>query len=869
MSYPTELIKTCRNKILDLREHQKKEFAQGADISELLSQASSAVDQVLINLWQHFIPESNPKDSASLIATGGYGRRELHPGSDIDLMILLPKKHPRELETAIAEFLTVLWDIGLEIGHSVRTQKETIAACKGDITIATSLQEARLIIGDTEQYDLMLAATGPKKIWPSKEFFQAKFEEQHIRHHRYRDTAYNLEPNIKGNIGGLRDIQVIAWVLKRHFDADYLYELVDLDFLTQQEYDDLDTAKRFLWKIRFALHCLNNGREDRLLFDSQIKIAEQLGYIGTDSRKPVELFMRDYYRSALTVSRLNWMFLQMFREHILETKKPVIKKIDQQLQIRNEYLDITDEEAFEKDPSLILRLFSVWQQNVSLRGITALTNRKLHEALHYIDESFRNNSDNKKIFLSFFNTPTKIYNTLARMNRHGVLGRFMPSFGEIVGHMQFDMFHAYTVDAHILFVIKEIENLLTNKNEDEHINEIVASLSKPNILILSGLFHDIAKGRDGDHSTLGAADVLKFGKAFGLSEKDIELLSFLVDRHLILSITAQKKDIDDPAVIAEFADIADNKRKLKYLYLLTIADVKGTNPALWNQWKAVLFAKLYKYTLNHFENLAPNTQEHIESKKHAALKQLSKEYPVEDIKNTWSLVDDEYFLRHSPGEIRWHTRVLQTEKKLPIIAIRKQRTGHLSSYNENKALDLFVASVYDSQLFTKVCVALDDLNLDIYNAKLFRNKRKIQNQDTVALTFRVRETNSDILIDDNRKDQINATIKSVLKSDEKYRLPKPKVTRQMRAFSSPTKVTFGTDPSDSYTTIEVKALDRQGLLAMISYCFAECDIDITLAKITTLGERAEDVFYISDNKQQKLNSEQQKQLSKKIHEILD
>jgi len=869
MPYPTELINTCRQRIASFKEEQKQDFADGADITTLLNQASNTIDEVLIQLWQHFVPNTNPKDSASLIATGGYGRGELHPGSDIDLMILLPKKYPKALENGLSEFLTVLWDIGLEVGHSVRTLKETISACKSDITIATCLQEARLINGDTEQFSTMLEATGPKKIWPSKKFFQAKFDEQHVRHHRYRDTAYNLEPNVKGNIGGIRDIQVIAWVLKRHFDADTINELVGLGFLTQQEFDELHAAKLFLWKIRFALHSLNNGREDRLLFDSQIKIAEQFGYLGTESRRPVELFMRDYYRSALTVSRLNWMLLQLFREHILETKKPNIKKIDAQLQIRNDYLDIVSEDVFENDHSLILRLFSVWQKNVDLRGITARTNRKLHEALDCIDDDFRNNAEHKQIFLDLFNTPVKIYNTLARMNRHGVLGRFMPSFGDIVGHMQFDMFHAYTVDAHILFVIKEIENLLTQKHDDELINELVASLSKPNILILSGLFHDIAKGRGGDHSTLGAADVLAFGKNFGLKEKDIELLSFLVDRHLVLSVTAQKKDIDDPAVISEFADIADNKRKLKYLYLLTIADVKGTNPELWNQWKAVLFAKLYKYTLNHFENLSPNTEEHLQSKKKAALKQLSKEYPVEDIKKTWALIDDEYFIRHSPGEIRWHTRVLQEQAKLPIIAIRKQRTGHLSSYNENKALDLFVANVNDSQLFTKVCVALDDLNLDIYNAKLYRNKKLINSQDTIALTFRVREGNRDVLINDNRKEQIHQTITAVLNSDEKYRLPAPKVTRQMRVFSSPTKVTFGTDPSDTYTTIELDTLDRQGLLAMIGYCFAESGINITLAKITTIGERAEDVFYISDNKQQKLNPEQQANIEKRIREILD
>lgn len=869
MPYPTELITSSKQRLQELRDSQESQFLAGKDVGLLLRDASDSVDAILIDLWQHYLGDTQNAKQPCLIATGGYGRRELHPGSDIDLMVLLPKKHDKSLEQPISEFLTVLWDIGLEVGHSVRNLKETITASKSDITIATSLQEARLITGCEEQFNAMLDATGPKKMWASKEFFQAKFEEQTQRHHRHRDTAYNLEPNIKGNIGGLRDVQVIAWVLKRHFDADFLIELVDLGFLTKQEYDEMDAAKNFLWKIRFALHLLNKGREDRLLFDAQIKIAQQFDYVPTDSRKPVELFMRDYYHSALTLSRLNWMLLQMFREAILEKKNPVIKNINLQLQSRNNYLDIVNDNEFEKDPSLILKIFSVWQRHEKLRGITARTNRKLHEALYKIDDAFRNAPEHKAIFLSLFSHTPRIFNTLSRMNRHGVLGRFLPTFGDIVGHMQFDLFHAYTVDAHILFVIKELQNLLTVQHDEKPLQDAVDSIDKPDILLLAGLFHDIAKGRGGDHSTLGMQDVADFGEAYGLSQEDIALLKFLVDKHLLLSVTAQKKDIDDPAIITKFAEQVENKRQLKYLYLLTIADVKGTNPKLWNQWKAVLFAKLYQYTLTNFKGRVTDIQEHIQRKKHSTLKRLSKEYKATDIEHAWNALDDEYFLRHSYGEIRWHTRVMLAQESMPTVSIRRQSTHRVNTYDEQKALDIFVAASYDNHLFTKVCVALDDLNLDVYNAKLFRNNKLIRGMQAVALTFRVRETKSDIRINDSRIDQINQSITAILKSDEKYKMPTMRLTRQMRVFDSPTKITYSSDPSDSYTILELDTLDCPGLLAMVSYCFSELDVDINLAKITTIGERAEDVFYLTDINQKKLSLEHQQRLSDKIHLVLD
>jgi len=870
MPYPSELLQRCKSKVILLRDQQKQDFANGIAVSILLKQASDSIDEILSDLWLHYLSPFTDTKKPSLIATGGYGRAELHPGSDIDLMVLLPKKHSKELEAPISEFLTVLWDIGLEIGHSVRNLKQTIIASKSDITIATSLQEARLIIGDADNFTAMQKAIGPEKIWPSKKFLQAKQEEQLQRHQRYRDTTYNLEPNVKGNIGGLRDLQVIAWVLKRHYDANSLEELVALDFLTQNEFDELDKAKKFLWKIRFALHLLNNGREDRLLFDNQIKIAEQLGYQEQDSRKPVEVFMRDYYRTAQALARLNHMLLQMFREDILEHKKyPVKHKIDEQLQSRDDYLDLSNENAFLNNPSLILRIFSVWQTHGKLRGITARTNRKLHEVLPLINDEFRSDAINKQVFLNLFKHPKRIFNTLSRMNRHKVLGFYLPVFGKIVGHMQFDLFHAYTVDAHILFVIKELENLLTDEHEDPLLKKAVAAIDKPEILLLSGLFHDIAKGRGGDHSTVGAQDVVKFVHEYAIDEEDGELLRWLVEQHLILSITAQKKDIDDPAVVKTFAELVQNKRKLDYLYLLTVADVKGTNPKLWNQWKAVLFAKLYHYTSAYFDQQTPSADEHLAAKKLDAIQKLSDEHNKEQVESIWKLLDDDYFLRHSPGEIRWHTRVLLTEHHFPLLSIRRQSTRHITSYNDKKALDLFFVAAYDPHLFTRICVALEALNLDITSAKLFRNSKLVEQQDSLALTFRVRETNREILIDDARKQQVQTNLTQILDSDSSYQLVSNRVTRQMRLFSRPTSIRFSNDPSDSLTIMEMDTLDRPGLMAMVSYCFSELNIDVNLAKIMTVGESAEDVFYLSDQNQQKLSQTLQTELAKLLQQTLD
>ena len=442
----------------------------------------------------------------------------------------------------------------------------------------------------------MRRALAPERVWPTRDFFEAKVAEQTARHHRYHDTAYNLEPNVKSSPGGLRDIQTIGWVAKRHFGGDSLEELVEHGFLAKSELRKLKTAQAFLWKIRFALHVLTNRREDRLLFDHQIRLAKMFGYEDATYTLAVEQFMQRYYRTAMDVSLLNEMLLQLFREAILTGPNAAPVPVNPRFQIRNDYLEITNDDVFDRYPSALLELFVVIEQNPSIRGVRASTIRQLTRHLWLIDEEFRQHPRNHRLFFEILRAPSGVTHELRRMNLYGVLGRYIPAFGRIVGRMQYDLFHAYTVDAHTLFVVSNLRRLAMAKYDHEfpELSRIMQSLPKQELAYLAAIFHDIAKGRGGDHSELGSVDAEAFCLEQGLSPYDARLVAWLVRNHLVLSVTAQKKDISDPKVIHEFAQLVGDQNHLDYLYVLTVADVRGTNPKLWNNWKASLFAGFYQ-----------------------------------------------------------------------------------------------------------------------------------------------------------------------------------------------------------------------------------------------------------------------------------
>src|SRR5919109_2373497 len=645
-----------RERLRSANEELKARFLAGNPVEELVYARAALVDTVLREAWRLHCAAF---PGWALIAVGGYGRAELHPCSDIDILLLVPQPPDSSGGAVIERLVAFLWDIGLEVGHSVRTVGECAEECVGDVGVMTTLLEARLVTGDAQLLGAMRSALAPERLWPVKPFFEAKLREQAERHLKANDTAYNLEPNVKTGPGGLRDIQTIAWVAKRHFGADTLDGLATHGFLTVAELRRLQQAQAFLWKVRFGLHTLTGRREDRLLFDHQIKLAQSFGYEDASYTLAVEQFMQRYYRTVMDVSLLNELLLQLFREAILtETAPP--RPLSPRFQVRNDYLEAVNDEIFARTPSTLLELFVVLQQNPDVKGVRASTIRAIHKNLWLIDEEFRQNPRNHRLFMEILRAPAGVTHELRRMNTYGVLGRYIPAFGRIVGRMQYDLFHAYTVDAHTLFVVSNLRRFALARYDHEFpkLAQIFRALPKQEIAYLAAIFHDIAKGRGGDHSELGSVDAEAFCLEQGLSRYDARLVSWLVLNHLELSVTAQKQDISDPEVINAFARKVGDETHLDYLYVLTSADVRGTNPKLWNSWKASLFRDLYQRVKRALRRglESPIDPEHLVRETQDAARRLLLERGVaeRDIASAWTRFSAGYFLQHSPEEIAWH-----------------------------------------------------------------------------------------------------------------------------------------------------------------------------------------------------------------------
>ncbi len=817
----------------------KARFEAGESVVALVHARSKQVDDLLIQLWNDHVPDCG----ATLVAVGGYGRGELHPGSDVDVMILLPESLPKHCEESLSGFVTCLWDVGLEVGHSVRTVAQCTDEAGADLTIATTLMESRLLAGPADLFREMEAAIQPDRMWPSATFFKEKREEQIRRHHRYNDTAYNLEPNVKGSPGGLRDIQMIGWVAKRHFGASTLAELVDHNFLTPVQLQRLQDGEHFLWRIRFALHVLTGRREDRLLFDHQTRLAEMLGYEDASYILAVEQLMQRYYRTVMDLSRLNEMLLQQFEEAILMDPNAPAEPLNERFQVKNGFLQTVDEQVFSRDPSAMLELFLLLQDNPDLRGVSAYTVGSIKRHLHRIDDEFRQNPRNHRLFLNILRAPEGVTHELRRMNMYGVLGLYIPAFGRIVGRMQYDLFHAYTVDEHTLFVVSNLRRFALQRFDDEfpHCSEVMQSLKKPEIAYLSGLFHDIAKGRGGDHSKLGAMDAEAFCLEHGLSKSDAQTVAWLVRHHLILSTTAQKKDLGDPDVINEFAEIVGDRAHLDYLYVLTVADVRGTNPKLWNSWKAQLFRDLYELSKRALGRGLENPFEggQLVDEKRAKARDYLRAAGVsaDDVARVWCLFNDNYFLRYRSSEIAWHTKWLAdsyTDSTIGLLDVRRRRT--------RDGVEAVLLRPQTRRSFAYVTAVLDELGLTIMDARIV----PLDNGNSID-TYVFMESDKRVDIDEKRINKIRLALTRILTaSDSKVTKVTRAVTRQARMFTTPTKVHFRPSSSDDQTVFELVTADRPGLLSKVGQVFIEHGVNVMSAKIMTIGERAEDVFYISD-----------------------
>ncbi len=849
------------------KEQLRQLFEHSTSVSQLVYSHVYFMDELLKRAWSLEFRIDQP--NMALIAVGGYGRGELHPASDIDLLILTADEVGNIRESQLEIFITFLWDIGLEVGQSVRTVDECVTQAIGDITIATNIMESRLLCGSADLYVKLDEKTAADKIWPSNQFFEAKLKEQQARHQRFGDTAYNLEPNIKENPGGLRDIQVIGWVAKRHFGVDTLHALVEKTFLTKREYETLIEGQLFLWQIRYGLHTLSGRREDRLLFDFQRTLATQFGFSDSKNRLAVERFMKKYYRTVLELNRLNEMLLQLFDEVILSNKKskqPIT--INKRFQIRNGFIEVSRNDVFRKYPFALLEIFLVSAQRPELKGFRAETIRLIRDHRHLIDEAFRQDVRCTSLFMEIFRQPAGLTHELRRMNRYGVLASYLPIFGNIVGQMQHDLFHVYTVDEHTMFVVRNLRRFTVKEFAHEFplCSEIIQTIPKPELLYIAGFFHDMAKGRGGDHSILGAEDASVFCKQHGLSQYDSNVVSWLITQHLTMSTTAQRKDISDSNVINQFARIVGTQQRLKYLYLLTVADIRATNPALWNSWKDSLLAELYYSTvraLRYDTNGANLDKELIEQTKTLCTEKLNTlGFTTTKIQQYWHGLFDEYFVRYSVDEIVWHSQSIlrSNQQELPLILVREQ--------THRGGTELFVYTQAIKFSFALITATLDNLGLTVTDARITNSK----NGFTLD-TFIVLDKEGEVIKDQNRIHEIRSKLKQNLVEFDIARIrnnnARQSLTRLQKHFPIAPKVTFGLDEANQRTIVEVIAQDQPGLLAKIAMAMVDCDIKLQNAKIATFGEKAEDIFFVTDsNGDPILNQSIQNNLKNNILEAL-
>jgi [protein-PII] uridylyltransferase len=860
-----DAIAGFRGALADGDRELARRFAAAEPVGALVRDRARLVDALVQGAFR--LHAADASDAVALVAVGGYGRGELLPCSDVDVMVLLPQGEQPGWTAPLERFLTFLWDIGLETGHSVRNVDDCQREALADIGVATALIEARLLAGPPALFAAMRRALAADRMWSSRDFFDAKLREQTERHHRFHDTAYNLEPNVKQSPGGLRDLQTIGWVAKRHFGADTLQELAGRGFLTVRELAQLESAQAWLWRIRFALHLVTGRREDRLLFDHQIRLARLFGYEDATYTLAVEQFMQRYYRTAMFVSWLNELLLQHFHEEILADRDAAALPLSRQFQERDEFLEVTAADVFTRQPSALLELFLVLQQNPRLRGVRANTIRLVTQNLWLIDEEFRQNPRNHRLFLEILRAPAGVTHELRRMNLYGVLGRYIPAFGRIVGRMQYDLFHAYTVDAHTLFVVSNLRRFALERYDHEFpkLAQIFRALPKPELAYLAAIFHDIAKGRGGDHSDLGAVDAEAFCLEQGLSRYDARLVAWLVRHHLRLSVTSQKQDIADPQVVNAFAREVGDQNRLDYLYVLTVADVRGTNPKLWNSWKATLFDELYERVKQALRRglECPLDREQLIAETQAQARDLLAAEGVlpSAVARVWRSLTEDYFLRHSAPEIAWHTRSLAARPPdeagaLVAVAEHPGRGG---------ATVVLVHTIGRHHSFARATAALDQMGLSIQDARI------TSTADGGSLdSYLVLEDTGLPITERQRMASIE---RQLSRSLAERSATTPAVTRRMprqaRMFTTPTQVSFSDDADNDRTILEVVAGDRPGLLSEIGKVLWEQHVELHGAKIMTVGERAEDVFYVRDESGRPLPDNRRAALADALQRALD
>jgi [protein-PII] uridylyltransferase len=836
-----------------LWSHIAKSTANGRGLKPTLGRLAKLADKLLVQLWRN----AGFENGEALIAVGGYGRGELFPSSDVDVLVLLPDsviaEESPDLKAKLEAFIGSCWDSGLEIGSSVRNLKDCIDESEKDITVKTSLLESRLLAGSLGLYQQFQQSY--QEAMDPHAFFVAKTLELNQRHNKFENTPYSLEPNCKESPGGLRDLQIILWISRAAGLGHTWDDLAAKGLATALEVKQIKRNEAVLSLIRARLHLLAKRREDRLVFDLQHALADAFGYKaqstpdGKHKQRASEVLMRQYYWAAKAVTQLNQILLLNIEAHLQAQRGDLrieVRKLNEHFLEINGLLEVAQDDLYQKHPHAILETFLLFQQTRGVKGLSAKTLRALYNVRGVMDANFRRDPVNRATFLKILQEGEGITHALRLMNQTSVLGRYLWVFRNIVGQMQHDLFHVYTVDQHILMVLRNVRRFFIPDHAHEYpfCSQLAAGWDKPFILYTAALFHDIAKGRGGDHSKLGVLEVKSFCRQHSIASEDSKLIAFLVGEHLTMSHVAQKEDLSDPDVIAAFAKRVGNERRLTALYLLTVADIRGTSPKVWNAWKGKLLEDLYKYTLRMLGGRAPDANAEIESRKREALVELARHSePHDGQKALWDTLDVGYFMRHDASEIAWHARqlsryVARTEAT-PVSALNGKCIVRARISPLGEGLQVLVYTEDQTDLFARICGYFDQAGFSILDAKIHTAKNGYALDTFQVVTSLLPEHYRELMtmVESGLSHTIN----------QKGTLPPPtkgRVSRRVKNFPIAPRITLHPDEKAQSWLLAISASDKIGLLYSVATVLAKHSISLKLAKISTLGERVEDTFLI-------------------------
>ena len=820
-----------KNKKYIINEYIYAEYKKNTSVNKLLKYKSSLVDSLIKNFWKNNNLHSK---KICLIAVGGYGRSELYPFSDIDILILVENYNDDQMIKNIENLIADIWQLKNSVGHAVRTIDECIAKINQDSTVYTNLLDSRLVVGDKALYKKLHEDIEDKHKWTKSEFFLAKKLEQKNRYKKYSNTGYLLEPNIKEGPGGFRDLQTLMWIAKKNFKVNSLSSLHSIGIISKKEYLSLLRSERFLSKTRFLLHYIHDKSEERLYFASQKRLAELFGH-DCKTNEGIEKFMQIFYKHITNIKQLNEILLKYIEPQVENFIEDDDRNIGKYFSVKNNSISVKNKDVFIKDPSKIFEIFLLKDENDNLYDISANTIRFIRESLALIDNNFRNNKKNKELFISIFYQKKGVIKSLRKMNDYGVLAAYLKPFGKIVGMMQFDLFHIYTVDEHTLSVVSNTRFMSTNDCKDKYsfVYEIFKKLSSPEILYLGALFHDIGKGNKKDHSKVGAIESLKFCESHGMNKHQSEMVCWLVENHLLMSLTTQKKDINDDEIIKYFADIVKTQERLDYLYLLTIADIRGTNPDLYTDWKDSLLKKLYLsskayFRKNTFDNKKPDR--YLKNLKKTVENILDKKISKNDFEKTWALMNTDYLRRHNDDEIAWHIELIHKNAPNDALSIRN---------NEIKGCtELTIFQNIRKNIFSYIANMIDNLNINIVDARIITLNNN-QALDTYLLLNEEGKFIKDKYTLNFLKDKINTILQ-----DSQYKVSKVTRRQTQNVASFKKFINVNIVKKSNNFLLEVSALDHPGLLSKICESMDSCNLMVKDAKIATLGEEANDIFLV-------------------------